>query len=209
MNQKILTQQEEQTVALAAIFQNCQQVQQLATTGQYDAELLDTAVEAVINTEPENTMDVFKHLNRLTPGFKLIEQQLNASNKQNRNMELTRYTISVLFLSSKLLKNSPMLKQISIGLDKTRHQIDHFGLQHENIHASLGGLYTETISLLKPRIMVSGEPVHLNNSNNANIIRTFLLAAIRCAILWNQLGGSRWQLIFKRKKILQTAHQLQ
>ena len=77
-----------------------------------------------------------------------------------------------------------------------------------NIYASLGGLYSDTISTLNPRIMVSGEPTVLNNSDNANRIRTLLLSSIRSAVLWQQLGGNRWQLLFKRKKIVSIAKTL-
>ena len=101
-----------------------------------------------------------------------------------------------------------MLKQLSEGIEKTRGQIDHFGIEHANIYASLGGLYSDTISQLNPRIMVSGEPTILNNPDTANKVRTLLLCAIRSAVLWQQLGGSRWQLLFKRKKIVSAARTL-
>jgi high frequency lysogenization protein len=47
--------------------------------------------------------------------------------------------------------------------------------------------------------MVNGEHNHLSNPDNANKIRAFLLAAMRSAVLWSQCGGSRWQIMFKRK----------
>ena len=56
--------------------------------------------------------------------------------------------------------------------------------------------------------MVSGDPAILNNPDTANKVRTFLLCAIRSAVLWQQSGGSRWQLLFKRKKIIHTAQTL-
>ena len=36
----------------------------------------------------------------------------------------------------------------------------------------------------------------------ANRVRTLLLAGIRSATLWRQVGGHRWQLLFQRKKLL-------
>jgi high frequency lysogenization protein len=44
---------------------------------------------------------------------------------------------------------------------------------------------------LSPRIMVNGDPAHLNNPENANRIRALLLAGIRAAMLWRQSGGGR------------------
>ncbi len=198
---------QERTIALAGIFQNCQQVQRLASTGKIDSYTLDIAVKAILNTSPENSLQVFQGIPGIRDGLNLIQQQLGNSDK-NRDMELTRYSISVLFLANKLLKNQAMLKKLSDGIEKARNQVDHFGLDHENIYASLGGLYSDTISQLNPRIMVSGEPEILNNSDNASKIRTLLLSSIRAAVLWQQLGGSRWQLLLKRKQMVNIAKQL-
>jgi len=202
-----LTTMEERTIALAGIFQSCHQVQQLASTGKVDPYILDIAVKAILNTEPENTLQVFQGIPGIRDGLELVQQQLGNSDKK-RETELTRYSISVLFLANKLLKNQSMLKQLSDGIEKAQSQVEHFGIEHENIYASLGGLYSDTISKLNPRIMVSGEPEILNNSDNANKIRSLLLSSIRSAVLWQQLGGSRWQLLLKRKQIVNIAKEL-
>ena len=200
-----LSRTEEQIIALAGIFQNCNKVQQLANTGQIDSFYLNIAVKAIINTEPENALDIFQNIANIREGLELIQQQLGSEKKQ-RDMALTRYSIGLLFLATKLLKKPDMLQQLSEGIEKSQEQIDLFGIEHANIYASLGGLYSDTISKLSPRIMVSGEPSILNNP--ANKIRTLLLCAIRSAVLWQQLGGSRWQLLFKRKKIVAGARAL-
>ena len=199
---------EERTIALAGIFQNCYQVQQLASTGKIDPYYLDIAVKAILNTDPENTLQVFQGIPGIRDGLNLIQQQLGNSDKK-RDTNLTRYSISVLFLANKLLKNPSMLKTLSDGIEKARNQVEHFGLDHENIYASLGGLYSDTISQLSPRIMVSGEPEILNNPDNANKIRSLLLSSIRAAVLWQQLGGNRWQLLLKRKQIVNIAKNLE
>ncbi len=198
---------EERTIALAGIFQNCHQVQQLASTGQIDSFYLNIAVKAIMNIDPDNTLEIFQGIPGIREGLQLITQQLGTEDKK-RNTELTRYSISVLFLAKKLLKDQSMLTVLSQGIEKTRAQIEHFGIDHTNIYASLGGLYSDTISKLTPRIMVSGEPAFLNNPDNASKIRTLLLSSIRSAVLWHQLGGSRWQLLLQRKKIVSIAKSL-
>lgn len=202
-----LTKIEEQTIALAGIFQSCQQMQQLSNTGQLDSFYLNIAVKAIINTDPDTALDIFQNIPNIRDGLNLIQQQLGSA-KKDRNMELTHYSISILFLATKLLKKPDMLQQLSEGIEKAQEQIDLFGIEHANIYASLGGLYSDTISKLNPRIMVSGEPTILNNPDTANKVRTLLLCAIRSAVLWLQLGGSRWQLLFKRKKIVARARAL-
>ncbi|MDH5230485.1 MAG: DUF489 family protein, partial [Gammaproteobacteria bacterium] len=79
---------------------------------------------------------------------------------------------------------------------------------HENVVANLAGIYTDTISTIPPRIVVSGEQGYLNNTENANKVRALLLALMRSAILWKQKGGRRWHVLLKRGKIMAAAKNL-
>ena len=72
----------------------------------------------------------------------------------------------------------------------------------------ISGLYSETISHIAPRIVVNGKPQYLKNERTTDWIRTLLLAGLRSAMLWNQLGGGRFELMFGRKKIMQEAESL-
>jgi len=110
-------------------------------------------------------------------------------------------------LERKLIKNPAILQMLSAGIDKAIAQAEHFSPSHENVIANLADLYVSTISRLTPRVIVKGEHGHLSNPANANRVRVLLLAALRSAILWHQCGGSRWQLLFQRKKIIATAKQ--
>ena len=53
--------------------------------------------------------------------------------------------------------------------------------------------------------MIHGDPLHLRNPDNQNRLRALLLAAVRSARLWRQVGGSRWQLLFRNRPILDEA----
>src|SRR5690606_41275217 len=61
---------------------------------------------------------------------------------------------------------------------------------------------TRRSSDLRQRIQVHGDMRHLQINANAARIRALLLAGIRSARLWRQLGGNRWQMLFARKKML-------
>ncbi len=73
---------------------------------------------------------------------------------------------------------------------------------------SISGIYQDTLSHQRFRIKVTGSAQHLQNSRNADIIRALLLAGIRAAFLWRQLGGHRWRLLLQRKKLLQASQNL-
>ena len=72
---------------------------------------------------------------------------------------------------------------------------------HDNVIANLGTLYTETLSTFRFRIQVNGDYNYLQQQRIANQIRALLLASVRSAILWRQVGGNRLQLLFYRKNI--------
>ena len=87
-------------------------------------------------------------------------------------------------------------------VDQIQSQAEHFGIGHENVISSCGALYQDTISTFKQRIQVQGDSRFLQQPANASKIRGLLLAGIRSARLWRQLGGHRWQLVFSRRKLL-------
>jgi high frequency lysogenization protein len=69
----------------------------------------------------------------------------------------------------------------------------------------LASLYRDTISSLSYRIQVQGRSDHLKNETIAKQIRALLLAGIRAAVLWHQVGGRRWRLLIYRSRIQQSA----
>ena len=73
---------------------------------------------------------------------------------------------------------------------------------------ALDEVYQESIGRLGKRIQVSGDPAALRQPQVAARIRALLLAAVRFAWLWRQLGGRRWQLIVGRRKALAAMDQL-
>jgi high frequency lysogenization protein len=58
------------------------------------------------------------------------------------------------------------------------------------------------------RIHVAGKREYISQAAILDKIRALLLAGIRSAVLWQQVGGSRWQLLLDRKKIVHTAQQI-
>ena len=106
------------------------------------------------------------------------------------------------------MKNPQMLETLSTGIELAHRQSEHFSITHENVIANIADLYSRTISKLGPRIMVNGEQHHLTNTTVSNKIRTVLLSGILCAVLWQQLGGRRWHILFQRNRYIQEAEKL-
>jgi high frequency lysogenization protein len=122
--------------------------------------------------------------------------------------EPLRYALALLGLERKLAKRDDLLEVIGTRLDQIQLQVQHFGPTHENVIAASGSLYQDTLSTFTQRIQVQGDIRHLQQPSNASKIRAILLAGIRAARLWRQLGGHRWQLVFSRRKLLNELYPL-
>ena len=72
----------------------------------------------------------------------------------------------------------------------------------------LGEVYAELVSPLGPKVMVAGNPVYLSQPGVVAEIRAALLAALRAAVLWRQVGGSWWDLLLSRRRMVETAKEL-
>jgi len=192
------------TIALAGIFQSASMVSQVASKGIVDSHDLETAVRSTLNLNPSSTAAVFGNMENLRTGLHALTSHLSDGAIQ-RDANIARYVISLLHLSRKLLKNEAMLNTIAQRLTRVQEQADIFGLTHENTLSNLASIYSDTVSTLSPRIIVNGEDAHLTNPLNADKIRAILLAGIRSGILWLQVGGSRWQILLKRRLFVQEA----
>ena len=201
----------DRAIALAGIFQATQLVQQIARTGMVDQACMETCIRSVFNIDAENVDAVFGNAANLKLGYKAIMDQLGGKKSDDgkpRDIEVTKYVINVMILERKLAKRRDMLGKIGTDIEMTKSQLEHFGLTHDNIIARLAHIYSETISKVKPRILVNGEHQHISNPNNANKVRALLLAAIRAAVLWRQCGGNRWLLLFRRNVITNETEKL-
>lgn len=186
------------TLALAGVFQAASLVKQIATTGMANSAVIESSLETLFKFDADSVEDVYGGIAGVGAGIRELNSQLN-STRGDRDMEITRYVISILTLEKKLSANKAMLEQIANTLENIKSGLDYFSLMHENTILKIGQLYKDTISNLNPRIIVSGEQTHLGNENNASRIRALLLAGLRSAILWRQCGGSRLSILFNRK----------
>jgi high frequency lysogenization protein len=132
----------------------------------------------------------------------------NTKVKQDIKPDVMRYALSIIHLESRLRKNKHMMNQLGESIQSSVRQADHFHITHESVIGNLADTYKQTLSTLSFRIKVAGNPQILQNSHNANKVRALLLAGIRGAILWRQVGGRRWHLLFNRKRYIKDAQGL-
>lgn len=198
-----LTKHAQQTLALAGVVQAAQEVNQLACHGIIAQEELGTLINSLFITHPKTTTEVYGGIRPLQRGIKLLETFLSKKQSVNKQPEVIRYVLSLLFLEGKLRHHKSMLSSISHELELIRSQSsrpEDFCLPSSL--SRLAALYQETLGSFSFRIQVKGEMGLLQQKAVADKVRAVLLAGIRSAILWRQLGGRRWQLLLSRQRIL-------
>lgn len=201
------TNQSNRALALAGVFQAAYLVKQLAWKASIDQKDLETEIYSLFQINATSVSAVYGGAHKVKHGLQTLINLLQDA-RDAKDPEIARYTISLLHLERLLIKKSSMLNAVQRGISRAQHQAEHFSLTHENVLANIASIYTDTVSTFNFRIHVSGEGTCLSNTNNVNKIRTILLAGIRSAVLWRQLGGSRWQLIFGKKTLLADAREL-
>lgn len=199
---------QERAIALAALAQFAREVQKVAHEGRVDNFVLEAGVNSLFCGRPERPEEPYGGIPNLRSGFTLLRTHLG-SESQRRDLELTRYVVTLLHLERKLARRRDLLGTIADGLQRARRQAEHFGsFTHSSVIANLADVYVQTLSTLKPRVMVAGAQGHLSNPTNTNVVRTLLLAGIRAAVLWTQSGGTRWKLLLQRRALLGAASEL-
>ena len=196
------------TLALAGICQSARLVQQLAHEGQCDNDALNTVMGGLLQTNPASTLAVYGgNEQSLKMGLETLQSVLNA-NRQGPAAELTRYTLSLMVLERKLNANKSAMNTLGDRINQLDRQLAHFDLESETMMSSLASIYTDVISPLGPRIQVIGSPAILQSTLVQAKIRATLLAGIRSAVLWQQVGGSRLQLMFSRNRLFKQAQSI-
>ncbi|PKL99483.1 MAG: lysogenization regulator HflD [Gammaproteobacteria bacterium HGW-Gammaproteobacteria-9] len=193
---------DEQLIALGAVFEAATLVDRIARTGQVPSASLACMLGSLLARNPQTTLEIYggDDLN-LRDGYRALVGALERDSSTLQREPL-RYALAMIGLERQLDKRDDMLQVIGSRLDQIQQQVEHFGITHENVVASFGGLYQDTLSTFRQRIQVQGDMRHLQQTDNAAKIRALLLSGIRSARLWRQLGGHRWQLIFSRRKLL-------
>jgi high frequency lysogenization protein len=194
-------------IALAGLFQAVKLVQQTATGRYRDSVALNACLTGLFNTDPESPEAVFGDMAGIQSGLETALGQIS-NEKGRRDLELTRYAITVLYLERKLARHRAMLDGIRAAIDRTRGLAEFHDLTQPDVIASLAAAYKQTVSTLRPQVLVNGNPEILGNPDNQNLIRTLLLAAIRAAVLWRQCGGGRLTLVLRRKALQEALESL-
>ncbi|PHM63735.1 high frequency lysogenization protein HflD [Xenorhabdus ishibashii] len=196
------------TLALAGICQSGRLVQKLAHEGQCDTDAFEIMINSILNMNPTSTLDVFgNNACNLRIGLDAMLGMFNGSHS-GVSADLTRYMLSLMVLERRLNKNQSGINQLTNRIEQLERQQAHFEPMSEGMLNALAGIYVDVISPLGPRIQVTGSPDVLRNTLIQAKVRSVLLAGIRSAVLWRQVGGGRLQIMFSRQRLIRQAKEI-
>ncbi len=195
----------DQTIALAGVVQAATLVIQIAKTGQCSQLAAKTSIDAIFNTDPASTEDAFGGLAGLRLGMGSLKNILSSGSNQEE-LQALHISMALLKLGQKLGRDAKRQQALGEAITgaKAGWQAAQTALDEATVTV-LAKAYEDNISSYQFRIKVPGDPSVLKNPEKVKIVRTLLLAGLRAAILWRQVGGNQWRLIMSRKGILEQA----
>lgn len=195
----------DRVIALAGLMQALHQVQGMANNGHFETQPLAACMDSLFRFDADTPEEIFGSIVNLKSGLQQVSKQLEG---QTRDGAIIKMAMSVLQLERQFSKQPEAMRAV-------QHQLRHLsplkqerGSTDADVLSKCGDIYANHISPLGPKVIVQGSPAYLSQPIVVAEIRASLLAAIRAAVLWRQMGGSYWDFFFSRGKMSNAAKEL-
>lgn len=199
----------QRAAALAALTQAVYLVDSVARKGIVDSEDFRLMMASLFGDPHGNVLGLYGVPDGLHTGIRICKQLLTASDLPQAR-PLMVYSGGLITLERRLARNDTVRQTLAAGMKRIHGQQQYFGdAMHANIIAAIADLYGETISNMKPRIIVRGKAEHLSQSANTQRVRALLMAGLRAAHLWHNHGGGHITLLLRRRTIVRELEKLE
>lgn len=191
-------------LALAGMVQSLKLVRQIAETGHADTGSQRIVLDSVFRIDADSVDAVYGGSGQLRHGLLTMRDHLV---DRSGDELLPKLGMSVLQIERRFVGDEGMTEQVIDGLRRLDATAQRQGSIHPDVISRLGQLYADTISHLRPKVIVQGNPHYLQQPEVVAEIRALLLAALRSAVLWRQVGGSYWDFVFRRRAMMQVVEE--
>jgi high frequency lysogenization protein len=188
------------TLALAGIFQAAHLINQVAFNGDLSENAYHSSLQSIFSVNPADVPSVFNGLTGVRVGLAYVIRY-GTKKPPFKEHILLRYLLHMTELAKQVLKNPALFKHLQRRLQPIISQATHLGLTHDIVITELATLYRQVFLGRRLQIPVRGKLSSLKKTEVVNKIYALLVAGIRAAVLWYQVGGNRWQLLFLRRKL--------
>lgn len=201
------SQMEQQIIALAGVAQAARMVDQVAKTGSYPSAFFEASLRSLFAFDAPTVEAVFGNIQGVKLGLKCVVDMLtDAANEDNVAMGV--YLRGLFKLESQFRKRVDLQEVVATRLGHVNFKAQHFSDDAVELSASISSIYQDTISNLPYRIKVKGSVQHLQETKNADLVRTLLMSGLRSAHLWQQLGGRQRHFVLRNRQMVNIAQSL-
>ena len=198
---------QQQVIALAGVVQAARMVDQVAKTGSYPAAFFEASLRSLFAFDAPTVDAVYGNIQGVKLGLRSVVDMLTDATNED-HVAMGAYVRGLLKLEDQFGKRLDLQEVVASRLGHVNFKAQHFSDDAVELAASISAIYQDTISHLPYRIKVKGNVQHLQQTKNADLVRTLLLAGLRSAHLWRQLGGRPRHFLFKGGKLAATASDL-
>ena len=199
---------DDQLIAMAGMTQAVQLIQTLAWEGRVaDQQALEASIGSLFAFDAPDTPSIYGGLPGVRFGMKRLTELLAGNSREPRDLELTRYVVTLFAVTKTFRRDEEMAGRLFARLEELKPAFDEHGAD-TGLLADLNNLYRSTLSNLPQKFVINGEKHHLEDMQISSSVRALLLAGVRATILFDQVGGRRWRLLFMRKRYIESARLL-
>ena len=192
---------DEQTIALAGLYQSCYVVSNIAWKGEYNEQDFLPLINSILQIDSTIVKDIYIDIDNIKSGFIYLKKQI-IGDIFTRSSETRRYIESLKILSNHLMADQKTVTLMQSLLKELKENTADLTIDEKA--EKLSEIYQKTLSKFEPRIIVNGENKYLTDPIQASRIRTALFAGVRATLLWEQLGGSKWKLFLFKSSFSKT-----
>ncbi len=196
------------TIAFAGMLQVGELVRQTATSGNCSQQAARASLDSIFNLQPSSTEAVYGGLEGVRLGLRVMVELFGPRNSQDSLISLN-YALGLGKLARAVQRDrtrqDALGREISLVESAWRDTEEPLD---DCVVSQLADVYERHISSLPFRLTVSGKPEYLRQTEKVAFVRALLLAGVRSAFLWQQVGGRQWRLLFQRRRMLHQAEQL-
>ena len=197
----------ERALALAGVFNAAALVDEVAYRGVPDATALAAALAPLFRFDAPSTEAVYGGPTGLAAGLAALVRALSEG-RSPRDEPIARYALGLLHFERQYSGDAAMQAELGSVLRRAQREAAGGDPTGDAAIAALADGWSKTLGRIRPRIIVNGEPGRLQDPRNVDLVRALLLAGLRSAVLWRQVGGSRWSLLFGRGTLRREAERL-
>jgi high frequency lysogenization protein len=198
---------QQQVIALAGVVQAARMVDQVAKTGSYPVAFFEASMRSLFAFDAPTVDAVYGNIQGVKLGLRSVVDMLTDATNED-HVAMGAYVRGLLKLEDQFGKRPDLQEVVASRLGHVNFKAQHFSDDAVELAASISAIYQDTISHLPYRIKVKGNVQHLQQTKNADLVRTLLLAGLRSAHLWRQLGGRPRHFLLKGGKLAATASDL-